>query len=94
MLTVQSCQLNFHFAITGIILNPTLDIYYLAFPNDRWFSKTIVCSAYVIETLQTVLATRDAFRNFGTGWGNMNDLDQVGWLWFSVPVMSSLSALT
>lgn len=46
---------------------------------------------YMIETLQTVLATRDAFRNFGTGWGNMLELDAVGWLWFSVPILGSIS---
>lgn len=48
---------------------------------------------YIIELLQTVLSTRDAFRNFGTGWGNMIDLDAVGWLWFSVPVLGSVSKL-
>ncbi len=69
-----------------------VDIYYLAFPHDRWIPKTIVAVAYTLEFLQTILATRDAFRNFGTGWGDMDDLDKVGWLWFSVPVMSSISA--
>lgn len=48
---------------------------------------------YIIELLQTVLSTRDAFRNFGTGWGNMIELDAVGWLWFSVPVLGSVSKL-
>ncbi|KAF9045665.1 hypothetical protein BDZ89DRAFT_1007879 [Hymenopellis radicata] len=68
-------------------------VYYLAFPKDRWWSKTIVATTYTIELLQTILATRDAFRNFGSGWGNMTDLDEVGWLWFSVPVMSSIISM-
>ncbi|KAH8079087.1 hypothetical protein BXZ70DRAFT_911121 [Cristinia sonorae] len=42
-------------------------IYYLAFPKDRTLSKSIVAFTYTIELLQTVLSTRDAFRNFGTG---------------------------
>ena len=46
---------------------------------------------YILELLQTCLSTRDSFRNFGTGWGNMMDLDTVGWLWFSVPVLGSIS---
>lgn len=46
---------------------------------------------YTLELLQTVLSTRDAFRVFGTGWGDLNGLDGVGWLWFSVPVLVSLS---
>lgn len=73
------------------MLVTTLDIYYLAFPNDRLGQKAVVAFTYTVELLQTVLSTRDAFRNFGTGWGNMNDLDAVGWLWFSVPVLGSIS---
>lgn len=46
---------------------------------------------YVAELLQVVLATRDAFRTFGPGWGDIEILDQVGWVWFSIPVMSSIS---
>ncbi|KAF8995093.1 hypothetical protein BDQ17DRAFT_1430595 [Cyathus striatus] len=65
-------------------------IYYLSFPNDRMLPKVLVSVVIVIETLQTILSTRDAFRNFGTGWGNLADLDAVGWLWFSVPVLGSL----
>ncbi|TFK33133.1 hypothetical protein BDQ12DRAFT_615813, partial [Crucibulum laeve] len=65
-------------------------IYYLLFLNDCKLPKYLVCFVIVIEVLQTVLATRDAFRNFGTGWGNMIDLNAVGWLWFSAPVMSSI----
>ncbi|KAI0085581.1 hypothetical protein BDY19DRAFT_442111 [Irpex rosettiformis] len=65
-------------------------IYYISFPNDKRLPKIIVSSCYILELLQTVLSTRDAFRNFGTGWGNMEDLDTVGWLWFSVPVLGSI----
>lgn len=67
------------------------DVYYLAFPKDKPLPKAIVATCFVLEILQTTLSTRDAFRNFGTGWGNMIDLDAVGWLWFSVPVLGSVS---
>ena len=56
--------------------------------------KAIVATTYTLEVLQVVRSTRDAFRNFGTGWGNMADLDTVGWLWFSVPVMTGISKST
>jgi len=81
-----------HFFNWGLFgaLTVQVYIYYLAFPKDRWFSKGIVTFAYTVELLQTVLATRDAFRNFGTGWGDMRELDAVGWLWFSVPVLGSI----
>ncbi|CAL1711880.1 unnamed protein product [Somion occarium] len=65
-------------------------IYYLAFPRDRDTTKLIVASTYIIELLQTVLSTRDAFRVFGSGWGNMTEMNTVGWLWFSVPVLGSI----
>ena len=74
------------------VLIAHLDIYYLAFPKDRHLPKYLVAFVYVLELAQTVLSTRDSFRNFGTGWGNMEDLDTVGWLWFSVPVLGSISA--
>lgn len=67
-----------------------VDVYYMAFPKDKRISKTIVAVTYGLELLQTVLSTRDAFRNFGSGWGDMRDLDEVGWLWFSVPVLGSV----
>ncbi|KAJ8487633.1 hypothetical protein ONZ45_g14258 [Pleurotus djamor] len=79
----------FNWGLFGALIVQTY-VYYLAFPNDRLLPKTIVYSVLVIEVLQTVLATRDAFRNFGTGWGNMIDLAEVGWLWFSVPVLGSI----
>jgi len=48
----------------------------------------------VIEVLQTVMATRDAFRNFGTGWGDFADLNEIGWLWFSVPILGAIISMT
>ncbi|KAJ8487632.1 hypothetical protein ONZ45_g14255 [Pleurotus djamor] len=81
----------FNWGLFGSLVVQTY-IYYLAFPHDRWLPKAIVGSAFIIELLQTVLATRDAFRNFGSGWGDMNALEEVGWLWFSVPVLGSIIA--
>jgi hypothetical protein len=56
--------------------------------------KCLVGGIVILEILQNCLAARDAFRNFGTGWGNMYELDAVGWLWFSVPVLSSIITIT
>ncbi|KAF7791576.1 hypothetical protein EIP86_002592 [Pleurotus ostreatoroseus] len=39
------------------------------------------------------MSVSDAFRNFGTGWGNMEELNTVGLLWFSVPVLGSITAV-
>lgn len=54
--------------------------------------KCIALSVLMFETLQTVLITRDGFRIFGAGWGDEAALTKVGWIWFSVPAMSALSA--
>ncbi len=53
--------------------------------------KAIVACVYSLEVLQTCMSTVDSFRDFGTGWGNVAELDNVGLLWFSVPVLGSIS---
>ncbi|KAH8079086.1 hypothetical protein BXZ70DRAFT_1051023 [Cristinia sonorae] len=79
----------FNWGLFGI-LTVQVYLYYIAFPSDRPSSKHLVLFTFILETLQTILSTRDAFRNFGSGWGDMRDLDAVGWLWFSVPVLGSI----
>ncbi len=66
------------------------DIYYIAFPNDRPLPKFIVWFLFIVELLQTILVTRDAFNNFGLQYGNVPALDGVGFIWFSVPVVTAL----
>jgi hypothetical protein len=46
----------------------------------------------VAETLQTFGDSRDTIRVFGAGWGNPEVLNEVGWAWFSVPILGSLVA--
>ncbi|KAJ7118907.1 hypothetical protein C8R44DRAFT_854007 [Mycena epipterygia] len=67
-------------------------IYFLAFPNDRPFVKILIASIFVAELLQTLGDSRDILRAFGAGWGNPEVLDEVGWAWFSVPVLGSIIA--
>jgi len=65
-------------------------IYYLAFPKDSSYLKSVVGFTYFIELLQTVLATRDAFRQYGTGWGNLVQLNDVGLLWITIPMLDGI----
>ncbi|KAF7349356.1 hypothetical protein MSAN_01725400 [Mycena sanguinolenta] len=67
-------------------------IYYLAFPKDRRSSKLVVAFVVVAEFLQTLANSRDSIRMFGAGWGNPQVLDDIGWAWFSVPILGSLIA--
>lgn len=72
-------------------LRSPLDLYYISFPRDKLLPKAIVTTTYVLEVLQVCMSVSDGFRNFGTGWGDMVDLNTVGLLWFSVPVLGSVS---
>ncbi|KAJ3486712.1 hypothetical protein NLI96_g4049 [Meripilus lineatus] len=81
----------FNWGLFGV-LSVQVYIYYLSFPRDRLLPKLIVATTYTLEVLQLVLATRDAFRNYGRAWGNMIELDKVGWQWFSVVTMGAVVA--
>ncbi|KAF7349359.1 hypothetical protein MSAN_01725700 [Mycena sanguinolenta] len=74
------------------VLTLSLGIYYLAFPNDRRSSKIVVAFVAVAEILQTLANSRDSIRMFGAGWGNPQILEDIGWAWFSVPILGSLIA--
>ncbi|PBK66293.1 hypothetical protein ARMSODRAFT_960237 [Armillaria solidipes] len=73
-------------------LSVQLYLYYLAFPNDRRFTKYLVYGIYVIEFTQTILVTYDAFSTFGYGFGDMDALTRMNYNWLAVPVMSAVAA--
>ena len=66
-------------------------MYYLAFPQDGWNRKVVVCLTLLIESTQTVLATYDAFRQLASGWGNPVELDDIGLYWFSIIILTGIS---
>lgn len=70
-----------------------LDVYFIAFPKDSAYLKSVVGITYILEVVQTIMATRDAFRQYATGWGNLTELNDIGWLWFTVPVLDGISML-
>ncbi|KJA24692.1 hypothetical protein HYPSUDRAFT_161593 [Hypholoma sublateritium FD-334 SS-4] len=74
------------------ILTIQVYIYILAFSNDRLFIRCVVYAIYTLETVQTVLLTQNAFRVFGSGFGNPSELNSVGISWIAVGIMGALSA--
>ncbi len=68
------------------------DLYYLAFPNDKKFIKYLVYGIYIVELVQTILASHDAFATFGYGFGDLDALIDVHFYWLIVPIMSAVSA--
>ncbi|KAJ7256226.1 hypothetical protein B0H12DRAFT_519896 [Mycena haematopus] len=80
-----------HWGLFGT-LTMQLYLYYRAFPNDRMPIQCLVYSVYLLEVVQTILMTHDAFTNFGTGFGNISTLRDVHFDWLTVPIMSGIVA--
>ncbi|KAJ7214186.1 hypothetical protein C8J57DRAFT_954633, partial [Mycena rebaudengoi] len=67
-------------------------LYYLAFPNDRIFTKCLVYTVYTLELVQTMFMTRDAFQTFGYGFGDPAAITDLYFAWLYIPVMGGLVA--
>ncbi|PBK67137.1 hypothetical protein ARMSODRAFT_320239 [Armillaria solidipes] len=84
---IVGCLLNWGLFGT---LTVQLYLYYLAFPNDRRFTKYLVYGIYVIEFVQTMFVSHDAFATFGYSFGDMDALARLNFSWLTVPVMSAV----
>ncbi|PBK87013.1 hypothetical protein ARMGADRAFT_1086119 [Armillaria gallica] len=73
-------------------LSVQLYLYYLAFPNDRQFIKYLVYGIYIVEFVQTILVSHDAFAIFGYGFGDLDALTEVHFNWLILPIMSAVTA--
>ncbi|SJK98213.1 uncharacterized protein ARMOST_01474 [Armillaria ostoyae] len=80
-----------HWGLFGT-LSVQLYLYYLAFPMDRKFTKCLVYGIYLVEFVQTMIFTHDAFATFGYGFGDVEALTGMYFNWFTVPIMSAVSA--
>ncbi|PBK79700.1 hypothetical protein ARMGADRAFT_950487, partial [Armillaria gallica] len=84
---IVGCLLNWGLFGT---LSVQLYLYYLAFPNDRRFTKCTVYGIYVIEFGQTILVAYDMFATFGYGFGDMDSLTSVHFYWLADTIMSAV----
>ncbi|KAK0454297.1 hypothetical protein EV421DRAFT_1896226 [Armillaria borealis] len=80
-----------HWGLFGT-LSVQLYLYYLAFPMDRKFTKCLVYGIYIVAFVQTIVFTHDAFATFGYGFGDLEALTKMYFIWFTVPILSSVSA--
>ncbi|KDR82274.1 hypothetical protein GALMADRAFT_240773 [Galerina marginata CBS 339.88] len=78
-----------HWGFFGV-LSLQIFLYYLAFPNDPRSVKLLVVGVYLIEATQVGLLTQSAFHEFAEGFGNITLLDEIGTIWFSVPIMGGI----
>ncbi|PBK78958.1 hypothetical protein ARMGADRAFT_1093617, partial [Armillaria gallica] len=75
-------------------LSVQLYLYYLAFPKDSKFTKYLVYGLYVVEFVQTILVTHDAFAVFWYGFGVLEPLTDVHFNWLAVPIMGAAAAFS
>ncbi|KAK0454316.1 hypothetical protein EV421DRAFT_2029411 [Armillaria borealis] len=80
-----------HWGLFGT-LSVQLYLYYLAFPNDRKFIKYLVYGIYIVEFVQTMFVTHDAFSMFGYGFGDIEALTEMHFDWLTIPIMSAVAA--
>ncbi|SJL07009.1 uncharacterized protein ARMOST_10352 [Armillaria ostoyae] len=73
-------------------LSVQLYLYYLAFPNDRRFTKYLVYGIYAIEFVQTMLVAHDAFAMYGYGFGDMDAVTRMNHDWINIPIISAIVA--
>ncbi|KAK0194324.1 hypothetical protein F5146DRAFT_1035258 [Armillaria mellea] len=86
---IVGCLLNWWLFGT---LSVQLYLYYLAFPNDKRFTKCLVYGIYIIESVQTMLIAHDVFATFGYGFGDMDALTRVNLYSLTVPILGAVAA--
>ncbi|KAK0224828.1 hypothetical protein EDD85DRAFT_959064 [Armillaria nabsnona] len=86
---IIGCLLNWGLFGT---LSVQLYLYYLAFLNDRRFTKHLVYGVYVVESVQTMLVAHNVFAMFGYGFGDIDTLTRMYFTWLTVPIMSAVAA--
>ncbi|KAK0468808.1 hypothetical protein IW261DRAFT_1406818 [Armillaria novae-zelandiae] len=90
-MVIQIIAYLLHWGLFGT-LSVQLYLYYLAFPKDRKFIKYLVYGIYIIEFVETILFTHDAFARFGYGFGDIEALTRMDFNWLAAPIMSACSA--
>ncbi|KAK7459661.1 hypothetical protein VKT23_009643 [Stygiomarasmius scandens] len=76
----------------GILVVQTY-FYHISFPNDSRMIKMLVYGLFVLDILQTVLVTADAFHWFVFGFGNMDQLDDTFLNSWDVPLLDAVISL-
>ncbi|KAF9525279.1 hypothetical protein CPB83DRAFT_944065 [Crepidotus variabilis] len=74
------------------VLSMQMYIYYVTFGTDPLHNKLLAYGVYLLEVIQTILLTQSCFHAFAQGFGDFNQMDEIGTLWFSVPTLSGVVA--
>ncbi|KAJ7117231.1 hypothetical protein C8R43DRAFT_1242178 [Mycena crocata] len=82
----------FNWGFMGVLV-VQLYFYYINFPHDTKGIKALVSGLAILDIVQTVLVTADAFHWFAFGFGNMERLDDTFLSSWDVPMLDSLISL-
>ncbi len=66
------------------------DLYYVAFPDDRWFFKSVVFLEVLLETVQTAAFVKNLLVYMTVGYFNLGILNTFGSTWYAIPLMTGL----
>ncbi|KAG8743246.1 hypothetical protein FRC10_012290 [Ceratobasidium sp. 414] len=83
----------FNWGLFGILIVQVY-IYYLSFPNDSRIIKSLVYGLFFVDCVQTSLTTHNAWHFLSKGWGDLHVLDDPGWSWIAVPLLSGVVSST
>ncbi|PBK98466.1 hypothetical protein ARMGADRAFT_1130507 [Armillaria gallica] len=76
----------------GILCNQVY-IYYISFPKDNLGYKTVVYLLWVTETVETVCNMISIFDTFCYNFGNVSELNDVHFSWFTIPILSGFAVV-
>ncbi len=68
------------------------DFYYINFPDDKKFIKSLVYSLFLLDLLQTFLLSADGFHWFAYGFGNMAQFDETFLSPWDTPFLDAIIA--
>lgn len=83
-LTAQTCKVYSQPEHSRGLIPLKLDLYYLAFPQDRRITKSIVYFVYILGTAQTVFALHDFYTLYCTEPPPPGTYT-INFLWFTIP---------
>ncbi|OCH83825.1 hypothetical protein OBBRIDRAFT_711595, partial [Obba rivulosa] len=84
---------QFNWALYGI-LSVQIYIYYQARMLDNYLTKSVVYGIYLVETVQTILATHDAWHEFAIDGGSCAGLLALNLNWLSIPIITGFTSAT
>ncbi|KIJ23379.1 hypothetical protein M422DRAFT_195996, partial [Sphaerobolus stellatus SS14] len=72
------------------ILSIQVYVYYLCFPKDNSYIKTLVYSLFCLEIAQTIILSKDSWDWFINAWGDPVRVGEFRAEWFNLPVMDGI----